>query len=151
MDQNYAWFTVVLLPAMFNECGGRKLRRACWGRNSCLSRRLSRGLGSLRNDLRQNIAFTTYNTLKLVMERRNLKPLRKSPSIDSNPPGLDWLSSMETALIDTGCRLDTLHDLRVLANVQSNHRKAIVRRDHLLSLGILHQLRRTARQQLDSV
>jgi len=56
--------------------------------------RLSRGFGSLRNDLRQNILFTTYNTLKLVTKRRALKPLRKTPSIDSNPPGLDWLSSL---------------------------------------------------------
>jgi hypothetical protein len=48
----------------------------------------------LRNDLRQNILFTTYNTLKLVAQRRALKPLRESPSIDSNPPGLDWLSSL---------------------------------------------------------
>jgi LssY C-terminus len=58
--------------------------------------RLSRGLGLLRNDLRQNILFTTYNTLKLVTERRGLKPLRKAPSIDSNPPGLDWLTSLPT-------------------------------------------------------
>ena len=58
--------------------------------------RLSRGLGSLRNDLRLNIFFTTYNTLKLVTERRALKPLRKAPSIDANPPGLDWLSSLPT-------------------------------------------------------
>jgi hypothetical protein len=58
--------------------------------------RLSRGLGSLRNDLRQNILFTTYNSLKLVTERRGLKPLRKFPSIDSNSPGLDWLSSLPT-------------------------------------------------------
>ena len=57
---------------------------------------LSRGLGALSNDLRRNIAFTAYNTLKLVTERRKLKPLRKSPSTDSNPPGLDWLSSMPT-------------------------------------------------------
>jgi hypothetical protein len=57
---------------------------------------LSRGLGALSNDLRRNIVFTTYNTLKLVTERRKLKPLRKSPSTDSNLPGLDWLSSMPT-------------------------------------------------------
>jgi LssY C-terminus len=55
--------------------------------------RLSRAFGSLRNDLRQNILFTTYNTLKLVTKRRALKPLRKTPSIDSNPPVLDWLRS----------------------------------------------------------
>src|SRR5947209_6216797 len=58
--------------------------------------RLSLGLGSLRNDFRHNILFTTYNTLKLVTERRNLRPLRKSPSIDSNLSGLDWLSSLPT-------------------------------------------------------
>ena len=57
---------------------------------------LSHGLGALSNDLRRNIVFTTYNTLKLVTDRRKLKPLRKSPSTDSNPPGLDWLSSMPT-------------------------------------------------------
>jgi hypothetical protein len=56
--------------------------------------RLSRGLGSLRNDLRQNFFFTTYNTLKLVTKRRALKPLRKTAGIDANPPGLDWLSSL---------------------------------------------------------
>ena len=56
--------------------------------------RLSRGLASLRNDLRLNIFFTTYNTLKLLTERRTLKPLRKAPSIDADPPGLDWLSSL---------------------------------------------------------
>ena len=55
--------------------------------------RLSRGLASLRNDLRLNVFFTTYNTLKLLTERRTLKPLRKAPSIDADPPGLDWLSS----------------------------------------------------------
>ncbi|MFL6450877.1 MAG: LssY C-terminal domain-containing protein [Bryobacteraceae bacterium] len=58
--------------------------------------RLSRGLGALRNDMRQNILFTTYNTLNLAAQRRALKPLRESPSIDSNPPGLDWLSSLPT-------------------------------------------------------
>jgi hypothetical protein len=39
--------------------------------------RLSRGLGSLRNDLRQNIVFTTYNTLKLVAQGRALIGLAK--------------------------------------------------------------------------
>jgi hypothetical protein len=58
--------------------------------------RLSRGLASLRNDLRLNIVFTTYNTLKLFTERRTLKPLRKAPSTDADPPGLDWLSSLPT-------------------------------------------------------
>jgi hypothetical protein len=57
---------------------------------------LSRGLRVLTNDLRQNILFTTYNTLKLVAQRRALKPLRETPSIDSNPPGLDWVSSLPT-------------------------------------------------------
>jgi hypothetical protein len=58
--------------------------------------RLSRGLAALRNDLRLNIVFTTYNTLKLVTERRTLKPLRKAPSADADPPGLGWLSSLPT-------------------------------------------------------
>ena len=58
--------------------------------------RLSRGLASFRNDLRLNILFTTYNTLKLLAERRAVKPLRKAPNIDVNPPGLDWLSSLPT-------------------------------------------------------
>jgi hypothetical protein len=53
-------------------------------------------LASLTNDLRQNIFFTTYNTLKLLTERRALKPLRKVPSSDADPPGLDWLSSLPT-------------------------------------------------------
>src|SRR4029078_4008777 len=48
--------------------------------------RFSSGFGSLRNDLRHNILFTTYNTLKLVTQRQTLKPLRKTPGIDSNPP-----------------------------------------------------------------
>jgi len=56
--------------------------------------RFSSGFGSLRNDLRHNILFTTYNTLKFVTQRQTLKPLRKTPSTDSNPPGLDWLSSL---------------------------------------------------------
>ena len=55
--------------------------------------RLSCGLASLRNELRLNVFFTTYNTLKLLTERRTLKPVRKAPSIDADPPGLDWLSS----------------------------------------------------------
>ena len=55
--------------------------------------RLSRGWGSLRNDLRLNVFFTTYNTLKLLSERRALKPLRKAPN-NVDPPGLDWLSSL---------------------------------------------------------
>jgi hypothetical protein len=58
--------------------------------------RLSRSWASLRNDLRLNVFFTTYNTLKLLSERRALKPLRKAPSIDIDPPGLDWLSSLQT-------------------------------------------------------
>jgi hypothetical protein len=56
--------------------------------------RVSRVWASLRNDLRLNLFFTTYNTLKLVAEQRALKPLRKTPSIDANLPGLGWLSSM---------------------------------------------------------
>ena len=56
--------------------------------------RLSRSWASLRNDLRLNVFFTTYNTLKLFSERRTLKPLRKAPSIDIDPPGLEWLSSL---------------------------------------------------------
>jgi hypothetical protein len=53
--------------------------------------RLSRELVALRNDLRLNVFFTTYNTAKFFTERRTLKPLRKTPSSDINPPGLDWL------------------------------------------------------------
>ncbi len=55
--------------------------------------RLSRQWASLRTDLRINVFFTTYNTLKFLAERRTLKPLRKTPSTDINPPGLGWLSS----------------------------------------------------------
>ncbi len=58
--------------------------------------RLARGLASLRNDLRLNLFFTTYNSLKLFSERRTLKALRKTPSIDIDPPGLDWLSAPTT-------------------------------------------------------
>jgi LssY C-terminus len=58
--------------------------------------RLWHAVASLPNDLRLNIFFTTYNTLKLLTERRTLKPLRKAPSIDTDPPGLDWLSSLPT-------------------------------------------------------
>ena len=50
------------------------------------SGRLLRGSASLRNDLRLNVFFTTYNTLKLISERRTLKQLRKAPSIDADPP-----------------------------------------------------------------
>jgi hypothetical protein len=56
--------------------------------------RLKGGLASLRNDLQLNIFFASYNTLKLVTERRALKPLRKAPNIDADPPGLGWLSSL---------------------------------------------------------
>jgi hypothetical protein len=58
--------------------------------------RLLHSLASLRNDLRLNLFFTTYNTLKLISERRTLKPLRKPPSVDTDPPGLDWLSALAT-------------------------------------------------------
>jgi LssY C-terminus len=58
--------------------------------------RLSRGWASLRNDLRLNVLFTTYNTLKVLSERRASRPLRKAPSIDADPPGLDWLNSLPT-------------------------------------------------------
>jgi len=79
-----------------NACNNPKIMHGVDPASSGNQRsRLSRGLEVLRNDLRQNIAFTTYNTLKLLAERRKLKPLRKSPSTDSDPPGLDWLSSME--------------------------------------------------------
>jgi hypothetical protein len=57
---------------------------------------LSRGLASLRNDLRLNIFFTTYNTLRLITKRHALKPLRKAPSSDADSPGLDWLNSLST-------------------------------------------------------
>jgi hypothetical protein len=63
--------------------------------------RLSRGLGALRNDMRHNILFTTYNTVKLVAQRPAWKPLRESPSIDSNLPGLDWLNSLPTGKADS--------------------------------------------------
>jgi hypothetical protein len=56
--------------------------------------RLKRSLASMRSDLRLNFVFMTYNTLKLVTERRALKPLRKAPSVDADPPGLGWLSSL---------------------------------------------------------
>jgi hypothetical protein len=39
--------------------------------------RLSRGLASLRNELRLNVFFTSYNTLKLLIEHRNLKTTKK--------------------------------------------------------------------------
>lgn len=55
--------------------------------------RLSGELASLRNDLRLNLFFTTYNTVKFLVERRTFKSLRKAPSSDINPPGLGWLSS----------------------------------------------------------
>jgi hypothetical protein len=58
-------------------------------------RRLWCGLTSLQNDLRLNILFTTYNTLKLLTERHALKPLRKVPSSDADLPGLGWLNSLE--------------------------------------------------------
>ena len=63
--------------------------------------RVSRGLGALRNDMRHNIIFTTYNTVRLVAQRPALKPLRESPSIDSNLPGLDWLNSLPTGKADS--------------------------------------------------
>ena len=55
--------------------------------------RLSREWASVRTDLLTNVFFTTYNTLKFLVERRASKPLRRTPSTDVNPPGLDWLSS----------------------------------------------------------
>jgi LssY C-terminus len=55
--------------------------------------RLSGELASLRNDLRLNVFFTTYNTVKFLVERRTFKSLRKAPSSDINPPGLGWLGS----------------------------------------------------------
>ena len=86
-----------LAVVRLNVCNNPKIMQGVDPASSADQRgRLSRSLGALRNDLRQNIVFTTYNTLKLVAERRKLKPLRESPSIDSNPPGLDWLSSMRT-------------------------------------------------------
>lgn len=57
---------------------------------------LSRGLASLRNDLGLNVFFTTYNSLKLLSERKTLRPLRKVPSTDAEPAGLDWLSALPT-------------------------------------------------------
>ena len=56
--------------------------------------RLPHVLASLRNDLRLNFFFTTYNTLKLISERRTLKPLRKPLDVDTNAPRLDWLSAL---------------------------------------------------------
>ncbi len=55
--------------------------------------RLAREWASLRTDLRLNVFFTTYNTVKFLAERKTLKPLRKAQSSDINPPGLGWLSS----------------------------------------------------------
>lgn len=75
---------------------------------------ISRIWASLRNDLRLNLFFTTYNTVKFVAEQRVLKPLRNTPGLDSNSPGLGWLSSLVTqaefrpergapALVSSGC------------------------------------------------
>jgi hypothetical protein len=58
--------------------------------------RLWHGWASLRNDLRLNLFFTTYNTLKLISERRTLKPLRKPANVDTDAPGLNWLSALAT-------------------------------------------------------
>ena len=55
---------------------------------------ISRIWASLRNDLRLNLFFTTYNTVKFVAEQRVLTPLRKKSSLDANSPGLGWLSSL---------------------------------------------------------
>jgi hypothetical protein len=55
--------------------------------------RLSGEFASLRNDLRLNVFFTTYNTVKFLVERRTFQSLRKASSSDINPPGLGWLSS----------------------------------------------------------
>ena len=62
--------------------------------NLQLRHRLPNEFASLRNGLRMNFLFTTYNSLKLLATRRGLKPLRKIPSSDLNPPGLDWLNSL---------------------------------------------------------
>ena len=62
--------------------------------NSKSSSRLSREFTSLRNGLRMNVFFTAYNSLRLLATRRNLKPLRTTPSSDLNPPGLEWLNSL---------------------------------------------------------
>jgi hypothetical protein len=56
--------------------------------------RLLRGFSSLLIDLRMNVFFTTYNSLKLLAKRRTLRQLRKVPSVDAEPPGLGWLSSL---------------------------------------------------------
>jgi LssY C-terminus len=68
-----------LAVVRLNVCNNPKIMQGVDPASSADQRgRLSRGLGALSNDLRQNIAFTTYNTLKLMTERRKLKPLRKS-------------------------------------------------------------------------
>ncbi len=66
--------------------------------------RLSRCWASLRNDLRLNIFFTTYNTLLLATKGRTLAPLRKDPDINSNPPGLGWLAAPRQAGLSSPVR-----------------------------------------------
>lgn len=59
--------------------------------------RWSRALASVRNDLRLNIFFTTFNALKCVTERQASRPFRKTSDIDTNRSGLGWLSSLPIA------------------------------------------------------
>jgi len=101
-----------LAAVRLNACHNPKIMQGVDPASSGDQRgRLSRGLAALSNDLRQNIAFTTYNTLKLVTEHGKLKPLRKVPSMDSNPRGLDWISSTpagKTAISSAASQLDFL-------------------------------------------
>jgi len=76
-----------------NHCTNPEIMPSVVGNPSMAPRsRVSRLWTSFRNDLRLNIFFTTYNTLKLVTKRNDLKPLRKASDIDAGLPGLDWLS-----------------------------------------------------------
>jgi hypothetical protein len=76
-----------------NHCNNPEIMPGVVGNPSMAPRsRVSRLWTSFRNDLRLNIFFTTYNTLKLVTKRNDLKPLRKASDIDAGLPGLDWLS-----------------------------------------------------------
>jgi hypothetical protein len=58
--------------------------------------RMARALTAFRSDLvRSNIFFTTYNTLRLLVKHKAEPAIVRTPPINANPRGLDWLNPTE--------------------------------------------------------
>jgi hypothetical protein len=64
--------------------------------------RLAHTLIAFRDDLRSNIFFTTYNTLRLLAKHKAEPTITHVPPINAEPRALDWLTRMTPAQSRSG-------------------------------------------------